>query len=150
VECCVNSRPLTFVGDGVDAAPPITPSHFLTGSGTGFSARVVEDPGSVNSKALSERARVREKRLSKFWSVWSGEYLRSLPSSVRKFRSQGELSVGSLVLLQEDNLPRLRWSQGVVTKLFMGRDGRIRSAEVRTSTGLKTRPVQRLHDLEVQ
>ena len=37
----------------------------------------------------------------------------------------------------------------VVTKLFPGRDGVARSALVRTSSGMKTRAVQRLHDLEV-
>ena len=150
VECCVNSRPLTFSGDGSDATPPITPAHFLTGRGTGFSSRVVEDPTSVTSRVLSERARVREKRLSKFWSVWSSEYLRSLPPSVRNFRPGGRLAVGSLVMLREENMPRMRWEHGVVTKLHMGRDGKVRSAEVRTSTGPKTRPIQRLHDLEVQ
>ena len=150
VECCVNSRPLTFVGEGLDAPPPLTPSHFLTGRGAGFPARISEDPDSVNSRALSDRARVCERRLTRFWSVWSSEYLRSLPPSVRKFRSQGQLSVGSLVLLREDKVPRMKWVRGIVTKLHMGRDGRVRSAEVRTASGLKTRPVQRLHDLEVQ
>ena len=148
IECCVNSRPLTFVGDGVDAAPPITPSHFLTGRGTGFSSRVVEDPDSVSARALSERARLCERRLSRFWSVWTKEYIRTLPPSVRKFRPQGKLSEGSLVMLREDNVPRMRWVHGVVTKLFMGRDGKVRSAEVRTPSGYKTRPIQRLHDLD--
>ena len=148
IECCVNSRPLTFVGDGVDAAPPITPSHFLTGRGTGFSSRVVEDPNSVSARALSERARLCERRLSRFWSVWTKEYIRTLPPSVRKFRPQGKLSEGSLVMLREDSVPRMRWVHGVVTRLFKGRDGKVRSAEVRTPSGLKTRPIQRLHDLD--
>ncbi|XP_043225627.1 uncharacterized protein LOC122383367 isoform X1 [Amphibalanus amphitrite] len=148
VECCVNSRPLTFVGDGLDSSPPITPAHFLTGRGTGFSSRVVEDPACVNAKALTERARVCEKRLARFWSVWYKEYVRTLPPSVRRFRPQGKLSEGSMVMLQEDNVPRMRWVHGVVTRLITGRDGKVRSAEVRTPSGLKTRPIQRLFDLD--
>ena len=31
VEMCVNSRPLTFVGDGIDNLAPLGPSHFLIG-----------------------------------------------------------------------------------------------------------------------
>ena len=95
-----------------------------------------------------ERARLCERRLSRFWSVWTKEYIRTLPPSVRKFRPQGKLSEGSLVMLREDNVPRMRWVHGVVTKLFMGRDGKVRSAEVRTPLGYKTRPIQRLHDLD--
>ena len=150
VESCVNSRPLTQVTDGVECASPLTPSHFLTGRGTGFQARVLEDPESVSGKMLFERARVRERRLNRFWSVWSDEYLRSLPQSVRKFTSHGKLRPGSVVLIREDHLPRMKWVLGVVTKLYPGRDGVARSAEVRVQGGqLRTRAVQRLCDLEL-
>ncbi|KAF0311273.1 hypothetical protein FJT64_001845 [Amphibalanus amphitrite] len=98
---------------------------------------------------VANRVKVREKRLQKFWNVWSQEYVRSLPLSVRKFRSQGKLAEGAVVLLQDEKQPRLKWDLGVVTRLFPGRDGVSRSAEVRTAKGKKTRAVQRLHDLEV-
>jgi len=149
IEACVNSRPLTFVGDSPDCPSPLTPNHFLTGHSVGFQARVAEDPSEVTAQALCERARMREARISKFWSVWSQEYLRNLPLAVRKFRSRGKLGEGSVVLLQDEKLPRLKWDLGVVIKLFPGRDGLVRSAEVRTCKGTKTRAVQRLHDLEV-
>ena len=56
-----------------------------------------------------------------------------------------------MVLVREDHLPRMRWMMGVGTKLFPGRDGQVRSAQVRTQGGqLKTRAVQRLHDLELR
>ena len=98
---------------------------------------------------LPERARVCERRLNRFWSVWSTEYLQNLPPSVRKFSSRGRLVVGSVVLVREDNTPRMKWVTGVVTKLYPGRDGLVRSAEIRTSKGLRTRAIQRLHDLEL-
>ncbi|KAF0290268.1 hypothetical protein FJT64_011480 [Amphibalanus amphitrite] len=52
-------------------------------------------------------------------------------------------------LFQDENQPRFKWEMGVVTRLFPGRDGVPRSAEVRTCRGRKTRAVQRLHDLEI-
>ena len=149
IEACVNSRPITFVGDTVDSPAPLTPNHFLTGHSIGFQAREAEDPSAVTAKALGGRARIREQRLNRFWSVWSDEYLRNLPPAVSKFRSRGKLCEGSVVLIQNENLPRLKWELAVVTRLFPGRDGVVRSAEVRTAGGKKTRPVQRLHDLEV-
>ena len=149
IEGCVNSRPLTFVGDSPDCPVPLTPNHFLVGHSVGFQGREAEDPSEVHADELRARSQVREKRLNKFWTVWSGEYVRNLPPSVRKFRPQGRLTEGSVVLLQDEKQPRVKWDLGVVTKLFPGRDGVSRSAEVRTSKGLKTRAVQRLHDLEI-
>ena len=57
--------------------------------------------------------------------------------------------VGSVVLIREDNVPGLKWVTGVVTKLYPGGDGTARSAELRTSHGLRTRAIQRLNDLEL-
>jgi hypothetical protein len=59
-------------------------------------------------------------------------------------KSTYSLSEGSLVLVQDENRKRLQWDLGKVVKVFKGRDGLIRAAEVKTkSTGL-VRPVQRL------
>lgn len=150
IEACVNSRPLTFVGDTLDSPNPLTPNHFLTGHSVGFRARELDDPSSVaTARMLGERARLRLARLNKFWTVWSKEYLRNLPPTIRKFRPQGKLCEGAVVLIEEDNMPRQKWDLGVVTRLLPGRDGIARSAEVRTVRGQKTRAVQRLHDLEV-
>ena len=149
IEACVNSRPLTTVSDAPEDPLPLTPAHFLTGHSVGFQVRAAEEPSAPTTESLRARAKVRERRLTKFWSVWSKDYLRGLPLAVRRFKERGKLVEGSVVLLRDENQPRLRWEMGVVTKLFPGRDGIPRSAEVRTGRGMKTRAVQRLHDLEV-
>ena len=38
---------------------------------------------------------------------------------------------------------------GVVTEVYPGKDGSIRSVQLKTKGGLFTRPIQRLHNLEV-
>ena len=149
VESCVNSRPLVVSGDDIDDRSPITPNHFIIGRATGFHTKAEAVPETVSGASLSSRARLREKRLQKFWNVWSEDYLRNLPPDVRKFRTQGKLKEGSVCIIREDNMPRRKWLLGVVTKLFPGRDGVARSAQVRTERGLKTRAIQRLCDLEV-
>ena len=149
VEATVNSRPLTFVGDGLDSEEPLTPSHFLIGKNMSECSLVVEDPENVTRRTLTDRERLRRKQLDRFWKVWSDDYLRNLPPSVAKFQRRGQLSEGSVVLIHEENLPRLRWPVGVVVKLHPGRDGLVRAADVKTKRGVYTRAVQRLHNLEV-
>jgi hypothetical protein len=57
VEACINSRPLTFVGDSVDALTPLTPSHFLIGRNSGFAVKLNEDLGKDPGKVTSEDLR---------------------------------------------------------------------------------------------
>ena len=149
VESCVNSRPLVYAGDDLDSTNPLTPSHFLIGRGSGFQSRALEDSGAVSEQSLTERARLREERLNRFWEVWSSEYLRQLPTSVHKMRPYGSLKVGSVVLIHDDKVPRMLWPMGVVVKLHGSSDGVVRSADLRTARGVRTRAIQRLHDLEL-
>ena len=149
VEAAVNSRPLTFVSDEFDAAHPLTPSHFLSGRVAGVCVPVVDDSAEVSASSLTERELRRQELLARFWAVWQDNYLKNLPHSVRKFKSRGRLEIGSVVLIREDNVPRLSWLMGVVERLHPSSDGVVRSADVRTARGVRTRPVQRLHDLEV-
>ena len=50
------------------------------------------------------------------------------------------------MLIREENIPRLKWPLGVVTELFPGKDGTVRSVLLRTARGSLTRPIQLLHD----
>ena len=53
------------------------------------------------------------------------------------------------MLIREENIPRLKWPLDVVTELFPGKDGTVRSVLLRTARGSLTRPIQLLHDLEI-
>ena len=57
--------------------------------------------------------------------------------------------MGSIVLVREDNMPRLQCPIGVVVNVYPGRDGLIRSVDVKTRKGVFNRPIQTLHDLEM-
>ena len=54
-----------------------------------------------------------------------------------------------MVLIKEDNMPKMKWSLGVVKKLHMGRDGIPRAADLDTRHGQRTRAIQRLYNLEI-
>ena len=91
---------------------------------------------------------LRQSVVDKIWIVWSSEYLRNLPPW--RGVSQGHtLREGSVVLVEADHRPRLQWPLGIITQVFPGKDGLIRTVEVKTSSGKLVRSVQRVHDLEI-
>ncbi|XP_064637169.1 uncharacterized protein LOC135493625 [Lineus longissimus] len=120
VEACISSRPLTFVSDDVDGPNPLTPSHFLIGRTACFQTKVAESEVELTQDNLTEREIIRQRSLELFWEIWSKDYIRNLPPSVTKFKTKGKVGVGSLVLIHEDNVPRMKWPLGLVTKEFPG------------------------------
>ena len=147
VESCVNSRPLTYVSDEADAESPLTPAHFLLGHAGGFYERSTPTPVASGSD-LALRFAMRESLLNKFWEIWSNDYIRNLPPW-RGAQGKCDLREGSVVLVQDDQQPRLRWPLGVITQLFPGRDGVVRTVEVKTASGKLVRSIPRIHDLEI-
>ena len=147
VEACLNSRPLTFVGDEVDCEVPLTPAHFLGSPPVGTQiSGVGEHP--VTAKDLVVRHRVRSQLLDYFWDIWSSDYIRNLPAC-KGDTARGHLCVGSVVLVREGSYVRMQWPIGVITKVYPGRDGIIRAVEVKTAKGTYVRSIQLLHDLEI-
>ena len=150
IEASINSRPLTFVGDSLGANLPLTPSYFLTGKLVGFQpetsdfSEVIVSPKDLSSQDIDCR-----QRLDHFWSSWSSVYLRNLPPTVNRFFPRGDLKVGSVVLIREDNVPRLKWPLGRVQELFPGKDGVTHIISLKTAKGVETRSIRKLHDLEV-
>ena len=148
IEACVNSRPLTVVGDEPDLGMSLTPSHFLIGRNSGFFLPSLTDPPNQSRQELVQRDAVRRQLLDRFWALWSTEYLRNLPP-LKGSNSKGNIKEGSVVLVREDGIPRLQWPIGVITKLYPGKDGVVRAVDLKTARGTLTRPIQRLHSLEI-
>jgi hypothetical protein len=146
IEACVNSRPLTFVGDEVDAKAPLTPAHFLLGRSSGVFTKAPEETSS-DSCSLGMKFALQKSTVDQFWEQWSSEYIRNLPQFGGQ--SRGKVEVGSVVLVQGETRHRLSWPLGVVMRVFPGRDGVVRAAEIKTAKGLLTRSIQRLHPLEI-
>ncbi|GFR19592.1 integrase catalytic domain-containing protein [Trichonephila clavata] len=49
----------------------------------------------------------------------------------------------------EEKVPRQLWRLGRIIEIHKGRDGKVRSATIKTSTGIIKRPVQLLYNLEI-
>ena len=61
---------------------------------------------------------------------------------------KGNLKMGSVVIVTEDNILRLQWPLARVFDFMPTKDGYIRSVKLKTTKGVCVRPVQRLHLLE--
>jgi hypothetical protein len=75
---------------------------------------------------LIDREMYRTLRLDHFWKLWSSD-LRNLPPAPSKFSKRGNgLTVGDVILIREDNVPRLGWPLARVVEIFSGIDDNIR------------------------
>jgi len=139
VESIINGRPLTTVSDDTKDLAPLSPKDLL------FVAKAPPLPGNF-SKEDSFRRRWRHVQFlaDRFWKRWTKEYLSSL--AVRqKWKDEVEaLKVDDVVLVMDDNLPRREWRLGRVMETIASHDGVVRSANVRTYTGLVNRPISKL------
>lgn len=82
------------------------------------------------------------------WSRWQREYLPLMNRRSKWLEERKPVAVGDLVYVA-DSEKRRTWERGVIEEVFTGDDGRIRSAMVRTKTGLKRRAVAKLAILEI-
>lgn len=141
VEDTVNRRPLTYLSD-VDPLIPLTPATFMRDNGESG----IPEADVIDEESLRAAARRSQKIRQEFRSRFRREYLGSL-KHLEGSRSV-DIKPGDVVLIEHDNKKRLDWPLGVVKTVYPGRDGKIRSALVKTTAGEFLRPVQRLFMLE--
>jgi len=111
IEFIINSRPLTFVSLDTNDDEAITPNHLLLGSVSGY----------------------KPKR-------WVREYVPDLARRGKWYAKQPPLTIGSVVLIVEENLPR---------NTVLAKDQQVRSATIKTAHGILRRPVTKLAVLNV-
>jgi len=161
IEAHLNNRPLTYVSSDLDEPQPLTPAHLLYGRiidtvphcHTTEDEMIDEDYEEVKSKlhnTLSKKAKAQALIIQHFWNRWKSEYLTSLREThvANNGTSKERIKVGDIVIVHDD-VPRLKWQLAVVTDLQRGQDDAVRSAIIRTSNGVTTRPIVKLYPLEV-
>ena len=74
---------------------------------------------------------------------------------LRKFNNESKLCVNDVVLIQQENRPRVKWRKGKISKLHNSKDGLVRGVELVVNKGMSNktitirRPVQHLIPLEM-
>jgi len=144
VESVVNGRPLTAVSESPDDLEPLTPKHLLL---LHAGPTLVMDNFSKRD-TYGRRWRHVQFLADCFLKRWVKEYLPTVQLRQKWREQQRSLTVGDIVLIQDENLPRRTWPLGKVISVYPGRDGLVRSAQVKTKWSVLTRPVHKLCLLE--
>lgn len=124
----------------------LTPNCFLMLSTSGVNqppTQLVDDRQTLHTSWF-----LCQRLLDQFWTRWVKEYLPTITRRTKWFVDTKPVSAGDLVVIVDDRV-RNGWIRGQVLRVFPGRDGRCRSANVQTATGVLRRPVAKLAVLDV-
>lgn len=147
ISAVLNSRPLCPISENPADLEVLTPAHFLVGAPltTFFEPDITE----INISRLSRWQRVCLMQ-QVFWKKWSSSYL-TLLQERSKWRSPStNLTIGTMVLVKDENLPPLKWQLGRIVEVVTGKDGTVRVALVKTINGTSRRSVAKLAVLPIE
>lgn len=148
VEAVMNSRPLCRTLSSDPSEPlALTPAHFLTYS----PLKYLPAPPLVEERTdLLTRFSLLDKLVQSFWKRWKREYLHNLQTRTKWNKPATPISVGTVVVIVNDNTPPLQWPLAIVKEVFPGKDGIVRVARVQTTSGTYIRPMVKLCPLPSQ
>ena len=139
IEICLNSRPLTYVNDEINEDKAISPAMLMYGHTNTImpplnmvSAEVLPS----DTKFASRRMRYLDRIQQEFWTRWTKDYLQFLTESHFSIRGRSDNpsrtpKIGQIVLVKDPLKARYLWKMGRIDQMFPGRDGQIRSLEIK-------------------
>ena len=143
-EFMINSRPLTHVSIDPSDKEALTPMHFLL-----MGDRRIPSWRDPNPD-LRKQYQLAQVYSDLLWSRWVKEYLPTLNLRPKWNTPSPSLELGAVVLVDDPNGPRNSWPMGTIERVFPGKDGVIRVADVRTNDGIYRRGVRQLVVLDVR
>lgn len=87
---------------------------------------------------------------AQFWKRWLSDYLPEITRRTKWFVDTKPIALDDIVIIVDPNLPRNCWPKGRIIGVNTGKDGRIRSATVKTANGVYEIPVTKLAVLDVR
>ena len=141
VEACLNSQLLAALPCNDDGCDTLTLEHVLIGR----PLEALPDPAFFYcSSTLLRRWHLCQNLMTHFWKRWSADYLTSLRRYAKWHKPLRNLSVGDIVILNEDGMLPTTWPLGRVVEVFTGKDGLVRVVNVKIMSGIFKRPMHKL------
>ncbi|XP_062701742.1 uncharacterized protein LOC134285262 [Aedes albopictus] len=119
VEGILNARPLTHVPIEDEAAPALTPNHWLLGSSDGTKPWSLLENDSIALRRGWHQSQV---LANHFWERWLREYLPEITRRSKWHKKATPIEEGDIVLIVDPELPRSCWPKGRVIGT-VNRDG---------------------------
>jgi hypothetical protein len=142
IEAVINSRPILPISTDINDYCYLSPAHFIIGNA--LTMYPEPDLGNVTQNRLKFWQQCTQLK-QYFWKMWHKQYLNTLQNRPKWRVTSKNITVGSLVILREDNCPPMSWPMARVIKTFPGHDGLVRAVEVKTSNGrTHTRAITKL------
>ncbi|XP_041988861.1 uncharacterized protein LOC121740272 [Aricia agestis] len=147
IEAVLNSRPLTPLSSDPHDFSVLTPAHFLIGRSLTSVPQARAPDGNITSLQRYQRvARIKDH----FWTRFQLEYISTLQKKTKWHTSHGAISVGTLVLIRDKDVPPLCWLLGRVVHLHPGADGVTRVADINTRKGIIRRAFNAICPLPIE
>ncbi|XP_058813849.1 uncharacterized protein LOC131677809 [Topomyia yanbarensis] len=146
VEGIINTRPLTHVPIEDEAAPALTPNHWLLGTSNGSKPLTLLNDNSV---ALRRGWHVSQMLANRFWRRWLQDYLPEITGRSKWHQRVKPIREGDIVLIADPDLPRNCWPKGRVIGT-VNRDGQVRRVTIQTNRGVYERPAVKVAVLDVK
>ncbi|XP_062711167.1 uncharacterized protein LOC109417082 [Aedes albopictus] len=146
IEGVLNARPLTHVPIDDEAAPALTPNHFLLGSSDGSKPLSLVD---ADTAALRRGHPTSQWLANLFWKRWVRDYLPDITRRTKWHEQVKPLQVGDVVVIVDHEHPRNCWPKGRVIGVTTS-GGQTRKATVQTVGGIYERPTVKLAVLDVR
>ena len=104
----------------------------------------------ININLLS-KWRAAQKLSDYFWKRWLSEYVPFLVQRKKWHAEKTPLKEGDIVVVVDPEGPRNIWPKGRIIHVYPGKDGRVRTADVKLSNGsVLRRPATKICQLEVE
>ncbi|XP_016523021.1 uncharacterized protein LOC107835205 [Poecilia formosa] len=130
VAAIINARPLVPVSS--DSSDPfiLTPATLLTQKVIPLQAPA----GHFTASDIYRHQWRQVQHLSNvFWDKWKKEFLPTLQPRRKWQSNQLNVSLGSVVVLKDSQVPRNEWPLGLITQVFPSKDDRVRKVEVKVA-----------------
>lgn len=142
IEAVLNSRPISPCSSDPSDIRALTPADFLYGC----PLKSLPEKRPTIAKEICHMenwARISAIK-QKFWQQWSHDYLNELQCRTKWSSEAPNVTVGSMVVVHDDNLPPLKWTIGRVIDCIPGKDQKIRVVDICTSRGTIRRPIHKI------
>ena len=141
-EATLNSRPIAAQDSmSPDGMVPLSSGHFIVGRPLRAPPMTVD----LHSKLTPiKRWNLLKTLTADIWERWKSEYLQQRQTRSKWQQSTRNIRVGDVVLLMDESLTRRDWPMARVTKVYPGKDDRVRVADLKLASTTLRRPITKL------